>query len=88
VLESSLAGLDRWSREWSGMRREACEATHVHHEQSPTCSTAAWPASIASCAAWRATTAVLRAADKDAVLHAVEAVDALPELTECADRER
>ncbi|MCA9661177.1 MAG: hypothetical protein KC486_22740, partial [Myxococcales bacterium] len=32
--ESSAAALDRYSDAWVAMRREACEATAVYHEQS------------------------------------------------------
>jgi len=88
VLETTLAGLDVWSGTWLTMRREACEATHVHHEQS----TQLLDLRIACLDRHKrrlhATAAVLRNADKDVVLHAVEAVDALPELAECADAER
>jgi tetratricopeptide (TPR) repeat protein len=88
VLESSLAGLDRWSREWSGMRREACEATHVHHEQSADLLELKVGCLDRKLRSLGAMVAVLRAADKDVVLHAVQSVDELPELTECGDRER
>ncbi|MBK7826715.1 serine/threonine-protein kinase [Nannocystis sp.] len=88
VLESSLAGLDRWSQEWSGMRREACEATHVHHEQSADLLERRIACLDRKLRSLSAMVAVLRVADKDVVLHAVQSVDALPELAECEDRER
>ncbi|MBL8970269.1 MAG: tetratricopeptide repeat protein, partial [Myxococcales bacterium] len=88
VLESSLAGLDRWSREWSGMRREACEATHVHHEQGADLLELQVGCLDRKLRSLGAMVAVLRAADKDVVLNAVRSIDELPELTECADRER
>ena len=88
VLESSLAGLERWSGEWAAMRRESCEATHVHHEQSVDLLDRRMACLGRQLRSLAATTAVFRAADKDVVLHAVEAVDALPDLTECADIER
>jgi serine/threonine protein kinase/tetratricopeptide (TPR) repeat protein len=88
VLESSLAGLDRWSREWSGMRREACEATHVHHEQGADLLELKVNCLDRKLRSLGAMVAVLRAADKDVVLHAVQSIDELPELTECDDRDR
>ena len=87
VLESSLVGLGKWSGEWAAMRREACEATHVHHEQSLDLLDRRMACLGRQLRGLAATTAVFRAADKDAVVHAVEAVDALPDLTECADVE-
>jgi serine/threonine protein kinase len=78
VLESSLAGLGRWSGEWAAMRREACEATHVHHEQSADLLDRRMACLGRQLRGLAATTAVFRAADKDAVLHAIEAIDALP----------
>ena len=88
VLESSLAGLDRWSREWSGMRREACEATHVHHEQGADLLELKVNCLDRKLRSLGAMVAVLRAADKEVVLHAVQSIDELPELTECDDRDR
>ncbi|MBL9101406.1 MAG: tetratricopeptide repeat protein [Myxococcales bacterium] len=88
VLESSLAGLDRWSGDWAAQKREACEATHVHHEQSSDLldrRTACLNRHLRSLAA---TVAVFKAADRDVVRGAVQAVDGLPDLAECADVER
>ncbi len=88
VLESTLGGLDRWSIRWLDMRREACEATHVHHEQSTELLDRRMACLDRQLRRLAATTSVLRGADGPTVLHAVEAVDALPELEECSDRER
>jgi serine/threonine protein kinase/tetratricopeptide (TPR) repeat protein len=88
VLESTLGGLDRWSTRWLDMRRQACEATHVHHEQSTDLLDRRMACLDRQLRRLAATTSVLRGADGPAVLHAVEAVDALPELEECSDRDR
>ncbi|MBA3549947.1 MAG: tetratricopeptide repeat protein [Nannocystis sp.] len=88
VLESTLGGLDRWSTRWLDMRREACEATHVHHEQSTELLDRRMACLDRQLRRLAATAGVLRGADGPTVLHAVEAVDALPELDECSDRER
>jgi serine/threonine protein kinase/tetratricopeptide (TPR) repeat protein len=88
VLESSLEGLDRWSQAWGSMRRDACEKTHVHHEQSTELLDLRIACLDRHMRRFVATIDVLRAADKAVVQHAVESVDALPELGECADSER
>jgi serine/threonine protein kinase/tetratricopeptide (TPR) repeat protein len=88
VLESTLGGLDRWSTRWLEMRRQACEATHVHHEQSTDLLDRRMSCLDRQLRRFAATTSVLRGADGPTVLHAVEAVDALPELEACSDRER
>ena len=88
VLESTLQGLDRWSNAWGGMRRDACEKTHVHHEQSTELLDLRIACLDRQMARLTATLRVLRAADRDVVQHAVESVDALPELAECADARR
>ncbi len=88
VLESTLDGLDRWSSRWLATRREACEATHVHHEQSTELLDRRMACLDRQLRRLAATANVLRGADGPTVLHALEAVDALPELEECSDRER
>jgi serine/threonine protein kinase/tetratricopeptide (TPR) repeat protein len=88
VLESTLGGLDRWSTRWLDLRREACEATHVHHEQSTDLLDRRMACLDRQLRRLAATASVLRGADGPTVLHAVEAVDALPELDECSDRDR
>ncbi len=88
VLETTLSGLDRWSQRWGSMRRQTCEATHVHHEQSPELLDLRMTCLDRQLRGLTATIDVLRAADKDVVLHAVESVDALPELAACEDSER
>ncbi len=88
VLESTLGGLDRWSQRWGDMRREACELTHVHHEQSTELLDRRITCLDRHMRRLTATVGVLRGANKEVVLHAVESVEALPELTECEDNDR
>ncbi|HEY0137495.1 MAG TPA: tetratricopeptide repeat-containing protein kinase family protein, partial [Nannocystis sp.] len=88
VLESSLGGLDRWSARWGEQRREACELTHVHHEQSTDLLDRRITCLDRHMRRLTATINVLRGANKDVVLHAVESVDALPDLAECEDNDR
>jgi len=88
VLESTLGGLDRWSGRWVDLRRESCEATHVHHEQSTELLDRRMACLDRQLRRLAATAGVLRRADGPTVLHAIEAVDALPELDECSDRDR
>jgi len=88
VLESTLGGLDRWSQRWGDMRREACELTHVHHEQSTELLDRRITCLDRHMRRLTATVGVLRGANKEVVLHAVESVDALPDLSECEDNDR
>jgi eukaryotic-like serine/threonine-protein kinase len=88
VLATSLAGLGRWSSDWTRAHREACEATHVHQEQSTEMLDRRMACLKRHLRSLHATVGVFRAADRDVVLHSVEAVGALPDLGECEDPER
>ncbi len=88
VQASTLAGLDAWVGGWTDMRREACEATHVHREQSPELLDKRMACLDRQRRSLVATVALLQQADADIVQHAVEAVAALPPLADCGDAER
>ncbi len=80
--------LDRYTQRWSDVHRDACEATHVHHEQ-----TEAMLDLRMACLRSRhhAVVALLREfsdADPAVVEHAVDAVNSLPRLHECSDADR
>jgi tetratricopeptide (TPR) repeat protein/predicted Ser/Thr protein kinase len=80
--------LDRYTEAWSLAHVDACEATHVHHEQSPETLELRM-----SCLRGRhqAVAALVREfseADAAVVENAVDAVNALPRLVECSDLAR
>ncbi len=79
---------DRYTQSWSAAHLDACEATHVHHEQSQ-----ATLELRMSCLRERhqAVTALAREfqdADPAVVENAVDAVNGLPRLVECGDLNR
>ncbi len=93
LLASSSAepvarGLDAWAREWNAARRDACEATHVRHEQSE----ALMDARIACLDRRRArVTGIIEAfmeADAELVREAPSIVGKLERLDACSDAER
>ena len=88
VLASTLQGLDRWSGRWGELRREACELTYVHHEQSTDLLDRRITCLDRHMRRLTATVGVLRGANKEVVWHAVESVDELPDLAECEDNDR
>ncbi|MGH1345046.1 MAG: protein kinase domain-containing protein [Nannocystales bacterium] len=80
--------LGRYTEAWSGTYLDACEATHVHHEQSHETLELRM-----SCLRGRqqAVAALVREfsdADASVVENSVEAVNALPRLVECSDLAR
>ena len=80
--------LDRYTDAWSLAHKDACEATHVHNEQSQETLELRM-----SCLRGRhqAVAALVREfadADPSVVENAVEAVNALPRLVECSDLAR
>lgn len=80
--------LDRYASAWTNAHRDACEATHVHHEQS----LATLELRMACLRSHQQAAAALvhEFADADAsvVENAVEAVNALPRIAECGDLAR
>jgi tetratricopeptide (TPR) repeat protein len=77
---------DRYVAGWTGMYKEACEATHVRGEQSPDVLDLRMACLGERLSAVRAVTDVLAtAADASVVDNAVNAVSSLPTLDRCAD---
>ena len=79
------AGLDRYAATFTGMYRDACEATHVRGEQSPETLELRMTCLDERRAALGALTTVLANADAAAVASAVDAVNALPPVDQCGD---
>jgi tetratricopeptide (TPR) repeat protein len=77
--------LDRYRDGWLAMYREACEATNVHHEQSPAILDLRMACLDQRRLALSALTGVLATADDGTVKSAVDAANALPPLAFCAD---
>jgi len=77
--------LDRYADEWSTMRREACEATHVRGEQSSDLLDRRTVCLETRRRVLAATTAVLAEGGNEAVDHAFELVGRLRPLAPCAD---
>lgn len=88
AAETAAAALDEYAEAWMSMRREVCEASLVHHEQSTLLLDRRMACLDRHLDQLQATTTLFREADTEVVLRAVVAVDGLPELKECADAER
>jgi tetratricopeptide (TPR) repeat protein len=83
---SVAAGLfDRYVASWTGMYKEACEATHVRGEQSADVLDLRMACLGERLSAVRAVTDVLASADAAVVDNAVNAASSLPALDRCAD---
>jgi tetratricopeptide (TPR) repeat protein len=88
--ESSFQGaaraLDGWTRAWSAMHRDACLATRVRGEQSEDLLARRMACLSRRLDKARAVVDLFAArADATVVEHAIEAAEALPALSECAD---
>jgi serine/threonine protein kinase/tetratricopeptide (TPR) repeat protein len=77
--------LDGYVGSWAAMYRDACEATHVHGEQSAEVLDLRMTCLGQRLASVRALTDVFTNADAAVVDHAVGAAGALPTLERCAD---
>ena len=77
--------LTEYAGAWVEARTEACEATHVHHEQSTVRLDQRMQCLDQRLAALRAATDVFVAADLGVVEHAAAVVEGLPPITSCAD---
>lgn len=88
AAEHAARGLDAWAQQWNDARRDACEATHVRHEQSP----ALMDARIACLDRRRARVAgIIEAfmqADVELVREAATIVGKLEPLAACSDADR
>jgi serine/threonine-protein kinase len=78
-------GLDEYARAWTGMYREACEATQVRGEQSAEVLDLRMSCLQDRLGGVKALTDVLVKADGRAVGSAITAVNALPEIARCGD---
>jgi len=80
--------LDRYTDAWAVAHRDACEATHVHHEQSRETLELRMACLRGRHQAVAALVREFTEADTAVVENAVEAVNALPRLAECSDLAR
>jgi tRNA A-37 threonylcarbamoyl transferase component Bud32 len=85
VWERVAPALDRYAARWVAMYGEACEATHVRHDQSAAVLDLRMRCLDERRTALVALTDVLARADRGVVTSAVDAVNALPSLDRCAD---
>jgi len=80
--------LDRWTARWADAHREACEATHVRHEQSEALLDRRMHCLDRARSEVAALVARLSTADEAVVERAPDAVRTLPDLDACADSQR
>ncbi|MGB1012908.1 MAG: tetratricopeptide repeat protein [Nannocystaceae bacterium] len=86
--KNSADTLDLYSAEWVAMRTQACEATHVHREQSPALLDRRMACLDRKLRGVAATAEILREARPSIILRAVEMVDALAPVADCADTDK
>jgi eukaryotic-like serine/threonine-protein kinase len=79
------SGLDAYSRRWTELYTDACEATHVRGDQSAEVLDLRMACLEGPRGALRALTDVLSRADSAVLVHAVNAVETLPPLERCSD---
>jgi serine/threonine protein kinase/tetratricopeptide (TPR) repeat protein len=85
AFATAASQLDGYIARWSGMYREACEATQVHGVQSPEVLDLRMGCLDERLSSVRALSDVLAVADRGVVDNAVSAVGALPSPDRCAD---
>jgi serine/threonine-protein kinase len=85
ALASVTQALDLFERLWTGMYKEACEATHVRGDQSTEVLDLRMGCLTERLGEVKALTAVLGDADGEVVQNAVNAVGAIARLDRCAD---
>ncbi|MCH9680649.1 MAG: serine/threonine protein kinase, partial [Deltaproteobacteria bacterium] len=83
-LTTVVDELDAYATQWRDGYRDACEATHVRHEQSTALLDRRMICLSGRLAAMDATAGLLAHADREAVTHSVRAATGLPSLEECA----
>ncbi len=83
--ETVSTRLDELTTAWVAMRREACQATHVHGEQSSDLLDRRMACLQGRLRRVSALTHLLARADAEIVASSIDAVDALPALEPCAD---
>jgi tetratricopeptide (TPR) repeat protein len=85
ALASTVAAIDRYVARWTTQYKEACEATHVRHEQMPQVLELRMTCLDERLASVRALADTLATADANVVDNAVGAADLLPSLDRCSD---
>ncbi|MCA9708469.1 MAG: tetratricopeptide repeat protein, partial [Myxococcales bacterium] len=80
--------LDGYAAAWLEGYRDACEATHVRHEQSTELLDRRMACLEQRRSALRATAELLAQADRDAIAHSIRAATSLPPVGECARTDR
>ncbi|MCY0993591.1 serine/threonine-protein kinase [Nannocystis sp. ILAH1] len=88
AAETATAALDEYAATWVAMRREVCEASLVHHEQSPLLLDRRMACLDRHLEQLQATAALFSEADREVVQRAAVAVEGLPDLKACADAEQ
>ncbi len=78
--------LGTYANAWAAMRTDACEATHVHHEQSEQLLDLRTVCLDDRLAELAALVLAFESADADTVSRSIDAADRLPSLGPCADR--
>ena len=81
----AAAGLDRYAKGWTAMRRDACEATQLRGEQSAQLLDLRMSCLDEGLAQVRALGQAFAAPDKPVVQNAAAAVEGLPPVADCAD---
>ncbi len=87
-LETVQRELDAYSVRWLESYRDACEATHVRHEQSNDLLDRRMSCLGQRLGSLEATATLLAQADRDAIAHSIRAATSLPSVQDCSDAER
>lgn len=87
TLQTVTKLLDRYANEWTGMHRDACEATAVRREQSERVLELRMACLARQKRHLQAVTAELEKADRKTLEHAVQAASSLPAVSQCEDPE-
>ncbi|MEM6992374.1 MAG: serine/threonine-protein kinase [Myxococcota bacterium] len=85
VADSALAGLQDYADAWRAAHRDACESTHVRHEQTDTMLDARMACLDRRLAGFDAAVEELASTETRAAQQAIQLVDALPTLSLCSD---
>ncbi|MEM9456065.1 MAG: serine/threonine-protein kinase [Myxococcota bacterium] len=87
AADRTIDRLDAWGRAWTNEHRQACEATHVRHEQSGTALDLRMRCLAQRRRALTSLHEVLVTAERGTVENALAAVERLPGPDDCADLE-
>ena len=85
IWDRTAGVLDGYARRWSALYTDACEATHARGEQSAEVLDLRMDCLNRNRDSLRALTDVFATADGNVVDHAIDAANALPELSRCSD---